>query len=571
MKKFLSSLLIVLMMFSVLFVSISCKEPDSPVTPPEEDKTEGQKCDPILPKGTGVSVPRWTGVGEGGVTGLADFVTDGSTTNVTEQLIKAVENAKQSDFAETPKRVIFIIGDGMGQNQLIASKEYKGDLILDHLPYKTEALTQCYKAIGDSDSRTEKTTTDSPAGGTQLLSGYKTRYGYISLDIDANSVANLTEVAKANGWKTATVTNDHIADATPACSLIHDTLRYHQELLYFKEIMAGNWDLLMGWDWGMDYWFSKGSWAKGLKSAEEAAIDRAYKKNTKTLPQRAGKTPGAYYESLDSDQKAIFEPYSVYYYIWSTQTDMTTDYVAWITDENGLPAYCANLEATYKPSDNFRRYETFGELVANTDFSVPVLGSWTDDGPDYDAVNPDRGYLLDSNIWPNFSEMVAYTLYQMDTMVAADPDSDGFFVMIENTCTDGWGHCENKHGQKIPGFLNEVQCFDEGVAIAVKYVLEHPDTLLVISADHDTGDLKLSEGWENDFSKLRAKSTGHTTRNVPCIAFGAGADKFSAENIATAYGLTDGSVHEGWITGQLIGQLMGDEKFGQPSGYPNNN
>ena len=533
MKKFLSFLLILLMMMSVVFVTVSCKNEATPTPTPEpepEDKTQGQKCDPILPKGTGVDVPRWVGIGEGGVEGLADFVTDGSKTNVTEQLIKAVENSKQSDFAETPKRVIFIIGDGMGQNQLIASKEYKGDIILDHLPYKTVSKTQSYKAISDSDSRSELVTTDSPAGGTQLLSGYKTRYGYLSLDIDGTPIKNLTELAKENGWKTATVTNDHIADATPADSLIHDTSRYHQELLYYKELVESMPDLLMGWDWGMDHFFGKKSWAAALLDAEEHAISRAYDKNKKTLPGRAGKTPAEYYTGLTDDQKKIFEPFSVYYYIWSTNTDKSVDYVAWISE--GLPAFCAYLDENYKPEDKVTRFEEFGKVCAITDFSKPVLGSWTDDGPDYDAKNPDRGYLLESEIWPNFSEMVAYTLYQMDTMVSADDECDGFFAMIENTCTDGWGHCENKYGQKVPGFLNEIQCFDEGVAIAVKYVLEHPDTLLVISADHDTGNLKMSDGWENDFSLIKAKSTNHTTLTVPCIAFGAGADKFSAENIA---------------------------------------
>ncbi|MBR5099441.1 MAG: alkaline phosphatase, partial [Spirochaetales bacterium] len=150
----------------------------------------------------------------------------------------------------------------------------------------------------------------------------------------------------------------------------------------------------------------------------------------------------------------------------------------------------------------------------------------------------------------------------------ADAAGTGFFCIIENTCTDGWGHSHN-NDTKVYSMMNEVQCFDEGVAIAVKYVLEHPDTLLVVTADHDTGNLTLREGWENDYSLMKANSTDHSTKTVPCIAFGAGADKFSAANIAEAYGLSDGSVHEGWITGQIIGQLMGDDDFGQPEGYPN--
>lgn len=576
MKRFLSLLLIVLMMFSVLFVTISCKNDVAPATPedttpdtPAEDKTQGQKGDPILPKGTGQEVPRWVGVGEGGKTGLADFVTDGSKTNVTEQLVQAVKDTPQSFFAATPKRVIYIIGDGMGQNQLTASAEYKGELIMDYLPYKTESKTQSYDKEGKT-SRSDLITTDSCAGGTQLLSGYKTRYGYISLDIDANPVKNLTEVAQENNWKTATVTNDHIADATPADSLVHNTNRYHQSVLYYQELMENMPDLLMGWDWGMGSFFEKDTWAARLDDAEKEAISDAYSRNKSDLPQRAGKTPIQYYKDLTAAQKTIFEPFSVYYHIWSTETDKSVAFATWLEDPAGLTAYCTDLDSSYgDPANHVFRSEEFGGIVANTDFSKPILGSWTDDGPDYDAKNPLRGYLMDSDIWPNFSEMVAYTLYQMDTMVEADPLSDGFFAMIENTCTDGWGHCKDKYKQKIPGFLNEIQCFDEGVAIAVKYVLEHPDTLLIISADHDTGNLTLREGWEDDYSLMKANSTDHSTKTVPCIAFGAGADKLSAASIAEAYGLSDGSVHEGWITGQIVGQLMGDDEFGQPAGYPN--
>ena len=117
--------------------------------------------------------------------------------------------------------------------------------------------------------------------------------------------------------------------------------------------------------------------------------------------------------------------------------------------------------------------------------------------------------------------------------------------------------------------MNEVQCFDEGVAIAIKYVLEHPDTLLVVSADHETGAFKLSKGWENDFYKCESTDTGHSSQRVPLYAFGAGAQNFSAEAIATKFaahpnaGIEEGGkIHEGWITGALIGELITGEPFG---------
>jgi alkaline phosphatase len=167
--------------------------------------------------------------------------------------------------------------------------------------------------------------------------------------------------------------------------------------------------------------------------------------------------------------------------------------------------------------------------------------------------------------------MVAYTLYQMDK--EADAAGTGFFCMIENTCPDGWGHSGN-YDTKVYSMMNEVQCFDEGVAIAVKYVLEHPDTLLVVSADHETGNYKLKTGWEEDFTKISSGGTGHSSQRVPLYAFGAGAENFSAEAINTKYGANtkagvdqSGRIHEGWIAGALMGELMTGDAFGQPAGY----
>ena len=146
--------------------------------------------------------------------------------------------------------------------------------------------------------------------------------------------------------------------------------------------------------------------------------------------------------------------------------------------------------------------------------------------------------------------------------------------MIENTCTDGWGHSGN-YDTKYTAQMNEVQCFDEGVAIAVAYVLAHPDTLLVVTADHETGGYTLRPGWETDITQIKSTTTGHSSQNVPLYAFGAGAQNFSKESILATFGgqanahvEQGGFVHEGWITGTILGRLItGDNTYGQPADY----
>ena len=580
------------------------------------DKTTYEHSDPILPNGTGNTIPTDWSVDPDGVTGLPGIIYNfnsyrkdpdtnkykfypESTTNVSAELVAAVKaaNADPDFFDETPTNVLFVFSDGWGVTSVDMSREYKGELIMDYLPYYTQSKTDSYIKYshdGDNSDYTSKTTTDSPAGGTQVLAGYKTRYGYISLDVDANIIPNLSEVAKANGWKVACVTNDNIADATPAVSIIHDTNRYHSDVLYYKEIMAGDWDLLMGWDWGMGTYFigDKGTWADRIyEAAKEGIKDANSREKTGSLPD--GKTPIEFFRSLSTADKAKVAPFLIYYSLWESEDPARlnswqrwtrsgsaelTAFLNWLDSPNGLAKTISTLDTVYgKPENHISgRHTTFATLLSKADYTKPVLGSWTEDGADYDAATPNRGFMLHGTIgksYPSWPEMVAYTIYEMDKL--ADDDNTGFFVMIENTCTDGWGHSDGTNGLKVTGQMNEVQCFDEGVAIAVKYVLEHPDTLLVITADHETGGYTLRNGWEKNIDNVKATTTGHSSQNVPLYAFGAGADRFSAASILAQYGEQanagvekNGTVHEGWITGAILGQLMsGDPTFGEPADY----
>lgn len=609
MKKLLSLLLIVLLMFSVLFVTVSCKDQpaaEEPQKQEEIDPTGLVKYDPILPKGTGQFVPseRAWSVDPNGVTGLPNYIVNfkgsakaSSITNVTTELKNAIKKAMTDHlFDDKPvNNVILIIGDGMGKSHLDISREYKGELIMDSLPYFNYARHQSYNK--EKAGGTGKITTDSCAGGTQILTGYKTRYGYIATDINQNPVTTLTELAKSKNWKTATVTNDWISDATPADTLVHCRRRSASGLIYFQELMNMP-DLLMGWDGHMEDYINDKTWAQKLAAAELGALADGteeewestkitvdgVEKNKESYMNEQMATKGAieFLHDLEEADRNTLLPYSIYYYIWNKYSghadDATfTDFYNWVKSPTGLKAFTDNLDiAENDPVKKINQFSNFTDLMANTDTSYVknVLGSWTEEGANYDSARPNRGYwqrLTQASLYPSFPEMVAYTLYQMDKESTAN--DTGFFCMIENTCTDGWGHSHNSD-IKVIGVMNEVQCFDEGVAIAVKYVLEHPDTLLIVTADHETGKYMYPDGWKDDPTLIYSDSTGHSDIVVPAIAFGAGADRFSAAAIKAAYPNDSWTVnetleYEGWITGQIIGQLMGDEDFGQYAGYPN--
>ncbi len=168
--------------------------------------------------------------------------------------------------------------------------------------------------------------------------------------------------------------------------------------------------------------------------------------------------------------------------------------------------------------------------------------------------------------YPNLQQMTTYALSWLDSHAEEDK---GFVVMIENTYTDHFGH-GNKPSDKSDntyGIVKEVQSCDEAVAIALKYVLEHPDTALIVTADHETGNTRLREGWEEDFSKIKATSGDHSQQIVPVFAIGKGTEALNslerteAERAAGAR-WADATPYENARIGQVIGSLLGDDEFG---------
>ncbi len=172
---------------------------------------------------------------------------------------------------------------------------------------------------------------------------------------------------------------------------------------------------------------------------------------------------------------------------------------------------------------------------------------------------------------PNLQQMTAYALSWLDYQNEHNNDDKGFVVMIENTYTDHFGHgnAPLDSSSNTFGIVKEVQSTDEAVAIALKYVLEHPDTALIVTADHETGNTTLDTGWETNFSKISAVSGNHSDQTVPVFAIGKGTEALNRLNrteTERAAGLrwaeAEQNAYENCIIGQVIGQLLGDASFG---------
>jgi alkaline phosphatase len=101
----------------------------------------------------------------------------------------------------------------------------------------------------------------------------------------------------------------------------------------------------------------------------------------------------------------------------------------------------------------------------------------------------------------------------------------GFFLMVESAIIDGYGHNNDSEGM-----IEEMQEFDKTLQALIAYVDAHPNTLLVVTADHETGGTcvayKSHEVNEPAGLHLNFSTKGHTGTIVPVFAYGAGAEKF---------------------------------------------
>lgn len=109
----------------------------------------------------------------------------------------------------------------------------------------------------------------------------------------------------------------------------------------------------------------------------------------------------------------------------------------------------------------------------------------------------------------------------------ADRRDKGFVLMVEGSQIDWAGHANDSEA-----LLAEMQDFDRAVAAAMDFADTHPGTLVVVTADHETGGLSIPSN-EEDFKrsdsgvKYEFATGGHSGTLVPVYLYGAGAERIN--------------------------------------------
>lgn len=102
-------------------------------------------------------------------------------------------------------------------------------------------------------------------------------------------------------------------------------------------------------------------------------------------------------------------------------------------------------------------------------------------------------------------------------------NDQGFCLMIEGSQIDWAGHENHKDAT-----ISEMLDFDRAIKVAFDYADQDPHTLVIVTADHETGGMAIIGG-DMETGEVEAAFTtkGHTPVMVPVFAYGAGAVEFA--------------------------------------------
>lgn len=345
--------------------------------------------------------------------------------------------------------VIYLIGDGMGLGAVTS-------LVLSE-----DAPTGFEQApiIGLSETCSANNyVTDSPAGGTALATGTRTKNGYLGVDPDGVQLTSILKKAQALGKKTGIVVNTTLTEATPAA--------------FYAGVTSRN----------MTYDIAKQFTDSEVDVAIGAGLDDFINRP----------------DSVDLTATLIEKGYDVYL-DWASVLDTQSDRFVGI-----LPM-----------GDVHRRNESGNTVAGAAEGAEVCLAA------KLAAASEERHdtHLSEPTVYLEKAAAKALDVLSRES-------KDGFFLMIESAIIDGYGH-----NNDAEGLIVEMREVDSTLRQLVEYVNTHPGTLLVVTADHETGgtavDYHSYEVGGTSSVRLDFSTRGHTGTLVPIFAYGPGAEKFA--------------------------------------------
>ncbi len=219
----------------------------------------------------------------------------------------------------------------------------------------------------------------------------------------------------------------------------------------------------------------------------------------------------------------------------------------------GLVATASITHATpaafYAHLSDRDNYEDIARNILNSGIDVFIGGGWNhftkrSDGKNFADSLVKRNYVLARNIddiekatshklagFLSDEQMPRYSQGRGDMLPVSTAkaiellsgNKKGFFLMVEGSQIDWGGHAND-----LNYVIEEVVDFDKAIGKALDFAMKDGETLVIITADHETGGMAITGG-DMKQGKVEARFTygDHSAVMVPLFAFGPGAEKFS--------------------------------------------
>lgn len=111
--------------------------------------------------------------------------------------------------------------------------------------------------------------------------------------------------------------------------------------------------------------------------------------------------------------------------------------------------------------------------------------------------------------------------YIQKTLTKLDENEKGFFLMYEEAHID-----KHSHSNNLEKTFKAVVRFNQAIALFMEYAFYHPDTFVLITADHETGGITRV----GDVT-FKYTSDAHTDADVPVFAYGVGGELFDDQTV----------------------------------------
>ncbi|EPF6561539.1 alkaline phosphatase [Serratia marcescens] len=337
---------------------------------------------------------------------------------------------KASLSDKTVKNVILLIGDGMGDSEITAARNYaegaggyfKG---IDALP-----LTGQYTHYS-LDKKTHKPdyVTDSAASATAWATGVKTYNGALGVDVNGKDQPTLLEIAKAAGKATGNVSTAELQDATPAALVSHVTSRKCYGPEETSEKCAAN----------------------ALENGGRGSITE------QLLKTRADVTLGGGAKSFNQLAK------SGEWQGKSLKDQAAAQGYQWVSNADELQA--VTLANQQKPL-----------LGLFADGNMPVR--WLGPKASYHG-NLDKPAVTCENNPARTAAMPTLAAMTEKAISLLKDNPNGFFLQVEGASIDKQDHAANPCGQ-----IGETVDLDEAVQKALAFARADGNTLVIVTADH---------------------------------------------------------------------------------------